>query len=426
MLLRSAGSSWAAMDMDVPERVCTLVGVSMDEVMKQMKNLKIEHRPEDDIPALDLGVSALLTQSRTHRCPECGCRQQESFKSDEKSGDTVCTVCGVVVVSNEMHCGEWARRFEGDEEDMTQHGAAFDPCMSQSMNLSTHIGAKRFRKVHRQVELRADQCGLAKRGTRTAYRDMHKQSAFRVIRDVGTHVHLPHRVLDCARQYFATHRDRVEAIRSFDVVVAACLVKAYEADTAAGARCASSDTNGSDGASTALAFTCPGCRRTFGKKHDLAWHACADKQRSVSAVVLETSPTSSSIMKFVALRRSRSRDMGRARANSMSMVVGDRAPDPALPVVSPRLSKRAALHALTPENQDLYGDGADDDVLAALAQKLLEVNEVEAGKCDDVAAAGSELEWSRSLPQAEDVETGAAADESEAVYDMPCCFDSPS
>lgn len=60
-----------------------------------------------------------IRQRRTHRRPNL---QMYSLEFSSTLG------CGNTLISNLLYEGDWTRNFEG-EEDTTQRGEAFNPCM---------------------------------------------------------------------------------------------------------------------------------------------------------------------------------------------------------------------------------------------------------------------------------------------------------
>jgi len=247
------------------------------------------------------GLAARVGADAAYFCRDCRNRDQNRFRSDERTGDTICMECGMVVAAEEVHQGSWVRSFE-DEHDETQHGTPLDPLFSSSTNLATTIGAasmkgsKALRNAQAKVEMQVSRLGKRRTATRVAYKDRQKRDAFDRIMHVAGKVPISAYVVQLAKRYFAVHRNLVEALHNFPEVVAACIIRAYNdvvsdamrATTrpgeAGGDHRALADAYAQHGTTPATAaaaaatvikqFRCDRCRRTFAKQSDFRWHSC--------------------------------------------------------------------------------------------------------------------------------------------------------
>lgn len=171
-------------------------------------------------------------------CGICKNEDQNCFKVDPCTGDTIClgvdrSGCGNVIQDHVVDEGQEFRIFAEDSEDRNHYGPNFDPLMPDSENLKTVIVGsdatfKKLRRTNQDVEMNLSNIGNDDRRTRRGYRSEQKRMAFELMGDICANLQIHDSVFARAREEFARYRDVRQHLHGFYSVVAACLVLAFE------------------------------------------------------------------------------------------------------------------------------------------------------------------------------------------------------
>jgi len=172
-------------------------------------------------------------------CRNCGNKDESHFSSDYKSGDTVCTRCGLVVSQNYIFEGDWTRSFD-DEKSTTQLGPASNPLLSCRANLGTSFKLsegvskakiKRLNEVAKRAAKGIDAVeGSSERRTTLAYKDAMKKKAWDAMERAALKLNLSAFVVNKAKEIFSLYRDNREALHDYELSIAASLVASLEED----------------------------------------------------------------------------------------------------------------------------------------------------------------------------------------------------
>jgi hypothetical protein len=184
----------------------------------------------------DLEKSRRAKNLRVFKCTSCGNAVPGNFL--EVEGSIICQGtdargCGLELVNNKPHEGNFYRSFEG-EDDRSHHGKGFDPLFSEAWNsrmgstIENVKNAGKLKAVMQKVE--EDQSSTTRevddRSTREAYKDKHKNQAFAIMSDTVANLSLHARVLERAKYIFAKFREDRDKVQKQNLVLAACLVAA--------------------------------------------------------------------------------------------------------------------------------------------------------------------------------------------------------
>ena len=175
------------------------------------------------------GIPIYMDREVGYKCSDCLNEDPKKFIENDKEGDVVCTMCGLVVVQRKTFSGDYQRHFEEDGEDKRHYGMASNPLLSSETNMRTDISAaggtkKRtgLKQISKVMDSR-DTHRLSYGGTHQAYRD---NMIIRAIDVASKLADLSGITVQEGLVYFSRFRNFREHVHKFNRAMTCCIALA--------------------------------------------------------------------------------------------------------------------------------------------------------------------------------------------------------